>query len=154
MQAKSLQSCLTPCDPMNCRPPVFLVHGILQARTLEWVAMSSSRGIFLTQGSKPGLLRLLHCRWLLYPKPLVKPANNQRIQSKQTNKNNNKKHKTNKPVKKQVEDLNISPKKTYRWSKAHEMLNISNYQRNANQNYNEVSPHTDQNGHHQKIYKH
>ena len=38
--------------------------------------------------------------------------------------------------------------------KAHEkMLNITNYQRNANQNYNEVSPHTDQNGHHQKIYK-
>ena len=34
---------------------------------------------------------------------------------------------------------------------AHErMLNITNYQRNANQNYNEVSPHTGQNGHHQK----
>ena len=37
---------------------------------------------------------------------------------------------------------------------AHEkLLNITNYQRNANQNYNEVSPHTGQNGHHQKIYK-
>ena len=37
---------------------------------------------------------------------------------------------------------------------AHEkMLNITNYQRNANQTYNEVSPHTSQNGHHQKIYK-
>ena len=33
------------------------------------------------------------------------------------------------------------------------MLNISNHQRNANQNHNEVSPHTSQNGHHQKIYK-
>ena len=33
------------------------------------------------------------------------------------------------------------------------MLNITNYQRNVNQNYNEVSPHTSQNGHHQKIYK-
>ena len=34
---------------------------------------------------------------------------------------------------------------------AHEkMLNITNYQRNADQNYNEVSPHTGQNGHHQK----
>ena len=33
------------------------------------------------------------------------------------------------------------------------MLNSTNYQRNANQNYNEVSPHTGQNGHHQKIYK-
>ena len=30
------------------------------------------------------------------------------------------------------------------------MLNITNHQRNANQNYNEVSPHTGQNGHHQK----
>ena len=30
------------------------------------------------------------------------------------------------------------------------MFNITNYQRNANQNYNEVSPHTGQNGHHQK----
>ena len=37
--------------------------------------------------------------------------------------------------------------------KAHEkMLNLINYYRNANQNYNEVSPHTSQNGH-QKIYK-
>ena len=34
---------------------------------------------------------------------------------------------------------------------AHEkMLNITNHQRNANQNYNEISPHTGQNGHHQK----
>ena len=33
------------------------------------------------------------------------------------------------------------------------MLNITNYQRNANQNYDEVSPDTGQNDHHQKIYK-
>ena len=33
------------------------------------------------------------------------------------------------------------------------MLNITNYQRNANQNHNEVSPHTDQNGHHQNVQK-
>ena len=33
------------------------------------------------------------------------------------------------------------------------MLNIANYQRNVNQNYNEVPPHTSQNGHHQKVYK-
>ena len=33
------------------------------------------------------------------------------------------------------------------------MLNISNHQKNANQNYNEVSPHTGQNGNHQKIYQ-
>ena len=37
---------------------------------------------------------------------------------------------------------------------AHEkMLNVTNYCRNANQNYNEVSPLTIQNGHHQKVYK-
>ena len=36
--------------------------------------------------------------------------------------------------------------------KTHEkMLNIANYQRNMNQNYNEVSSHTGQNGHHQKL---
>ena len=33
------------------------------------------------------------------------------------------------------------------------MLNITNHQRNANQNYNKVSPHTGQNGHHPKVYK-
>ena len=39
-------------------------------------------------------------------------------------------------------------------AKIHEkMLNIIPYQRNAKQNYNEVSSHTDQNGHHQKVYK-
>ena len=38
------QLCLTLCDPMDCSPPGSSVHGILQARTLVWVAMSSSRG--------------------------------------------------------------------------------------------------------------
>ena len=41
--AKSLQSCPTLCDPMTCSPPGFSVHGILQARTLEWVAISFSK---------------------------------------------------------------------------------------------------------------
>ena len=40
--AKSLQSCLTLCDPMDGCPPGSSVHGILQARTLEWVAISFS----------------------------------------------------------------------------------------------------------------
>ena len=35
--AQSLQSCPTLCDPMDCSLPGFSVHGILQARTLEWV---------------------------------------------------------------------------------------------------------------------
>ena len=38
------QSCLTLCNSMDCSPPGFSVHGILQARILEWVAMPSSRG--------------------------------------------------------------------------------------------------------------
>ena len=36
------QSCLTLCDPMDCSMPGFPVPGILQARTLEWVAISFS----------------------------------------------------------------------------------------------------------------
>ena len=38
------QSCLTLCDPVDCSPPGSSVHGILQARILEWLAMSSSTG--------------------------------------------------------------------------------------------------------------
>jgi len=40
--AASLQSCLTLCDPIDGSPPGFPVPGILQARTLEWVAISFS----------------------------------------------------------------------------------------------------------------
>ena len=40
--AKSLQSCPTLCDPMDCSLPAFSVRGILQARTLEWVGISFS----------------------------------------------------------------------------------------------------------------
>ena len=39
-----VQSCLILCDPMDCRLPGFSVHGIFQARVLEWVAISFSRG--------------------------------------------------------------------------------------------------------------
>ena len=37
------QSCPTLCDPMDCSLPGFSVHGILQARILEWVAIPLSR---------------------------------------------------------------------------------------------------------------
>ena len=40
----ALQSCLTLCNPMDYSPPGSSVHGILQARILEWVATSYSRG--------------------------------------------------------------------------------------------------------------
>ena len=42
--AKSLQSCPTLCDPRDGSPPGSSVHGILQARMLEWIAVPSSRG--------------------------------------------------------------------------------------------------------------
>ena len=42
--AQLLQSCLTLRDSMDYSPPGSSVHGILQARILEWVAMPSSRG--------------------------------------------------------------------------------------------------------------
>ena len=42
------QSCLTLCDPVDCSPPGSSVHGILQARTLQWAAISFSRGVFPT----------------------------------------------------------------------------------------------------------
>ena len=40
--AKSLQSCPTLCDPIDGSPPGYPISGILQARTLEWVAISFS----------------------------------------------------------------------------------------------------------------
>ena len=42
VHAKSLQSCLILCDPVDCSLPGFSVLRILQARILEWVAMLSS----------------------------------------------------------------------------------------------------------------
>ena len=57
-KVKVAHSCLTLCDSID-----YIVHGILQARILEWVAFPFSRGIFLTQGLNPGLS---HCRQILY----------------------------------------------------------------------------------------
>ena len=45
VRAKLIQLCPTLCDPMDHSPPSSSVHGILQARILEWVAMPSFRGI-------------------------------------------------------------------------------------------------------------
>ena len=70
------QLCPTFCDPMYYSLPGSPVHGILQARILEWVASGNAllQEIFLTQGSN---LSLLHCRHILLPyeppgKPKVK----------------------------------------------------------------------------------
>ena len=46
LSAKSLQSCLTLCNPIDGRPPGSHVPGILQARTLEWAAISFSNTVY------------------------------------------------------------------------------------------------------------
>ena len=63
VHAKSLQLCSALCDPMDCSLTDSPVHGTLQARILEWIAMPFSSGIFLTQGLNA---RLLHRRQILY----------------------------------------------------------------------------------------
>ena len=54
MCAKLLQLCPALCDPLDCSLPSSSVHGILQARVLEWVAISSSKGSsLLRDGTLP-----------------------------------------------------------------------------------------------------
>ena len=63
--------------PWTVGSPDSSVHGILQARILEWVANSFSRGSARTQGSNPGLL---HCRQILYHLSLrVPPVSPQNV---------------------------------------------------------------------------
>ena len=62
---------------MDCSPPGSSIHGILQARILEWVAMLL-QGIFLIQGLNPGLLCLMH--WQVGSLPLAPPGKPHSIQ--------------------------------------------------------------------------
>ena len=57
------QSYPTLCDPMDYSLSDSSVHGIFQARVLEWITISFSRGFFPTQEQNPGLP---HCRQMLY----------------------------------------------------------------------------------------
>ena len=59
VSAKSLQSCLTPCDPIDSSPPGSPVPGILEARTLEWVAISVSSEWKLEENN---MLYILHSK--------------------------------------------------------------------------------------------
>ena len=70
MDAKSLQSCPTLWDPIDCSPPGSSAHGILQARILEWVAISFSRDRI--QVSCSGWQILYHCATWLDDIPGVK----------------------------------------------------------------------------------
>ena len=63
-ESVSAQLCLTLCNPVDCSSPGSSVHGILQGRILEWIAIPLSRGsIFSIEGLNLGLP---HCRWILY----------------------------------------------------------------------------------------
>ena len=53
--AYALQLSPTLCNPINCSPPGSFVHWTSLARILQWFAMPSSKGIFLTQGMNPCL---------------------------------------------------------------------------------------------------
>ena len=62
--AKSLQSCPTLCDPIDGSPPGSPVSGILQARTLEWVAISFSNAWkWKAKGKSLSRIRLLATPW-------------------------------------------------------------------------------------------
>ena len=71
MHAKLLQSCLTLCDSKDRSPPGSSVHGVLQARLLQWFAMPAS-GEPPNPGIKPASLCLLH--WQAGSLPLVPPG--------------------------------------------------------------------------------
>ena len=60
------QSCLTLCDSMDCCPPGSSIHGILQARILEWVTMPLSRGS--SQSRYQTCVSYVSCigSWVLY----------------------------------------------------------------------------------------
>ena len=71
VRAEWLQSRSTLCDPMDCSPSASSVHGILQARILEWVegCYAILQGTFGTQGCKLHLLHLLH--WQADSLPII-----------------------------------------------------------------------------------
>ena len=71
MQAYSVTKlCLTLCDPMGCSLPGSSIHGVSQARILEWVAIFLLHGIFSSQGSN---LHLLHWQAESLPEPPGQP---------------------------------------------------------------------------------
>ena len=64
--------CPALCEPMNCSQPGSSVHGISQARILEWGGIFFCGGIFPMEGSNPSLLHLL-C-WQVDSLPLLPPG--------------------------------------------------------------------------------
>ena len=62
-ESEVAQSCLTLCDILDCSLSGSSIHGIFQARVLQWIAISFSRGSSRTQELNPGLQ---YCRQMLY----------------------------------------------------------------------------------------
>ena len=75
VHAKLLQSCPSLCDPMDCSPPGSSVHGILQARILEWVAIPFSRGSSQPRNRTRISTPLLHWEAGSLPLAFGKPIN-------------------------------------------------------------------------------
>ena len=65
-ESEVAQSCPTLHDPVDCSPPGSSVHGILQARILEWVAISFSRGSSQPRDQTGGPYISCIGRWVLY----------------------------------------------------------------------------------------
>ena len=72
LRAKSLQSCLTLLDPMDCSLPGSSVHGDSAGKNTGVGCCALFQGIFRTQGSNPGVLCHLH--WQACSLPLVSPG--------------------------------------------------------------------------------
>ena len=74
--AKSLQLCLTLCNPMDCSPPGSSVHEDSPGKNNGVGCHALLQGIFLTQGLNPRLLCLL--RWQAGSLPLVPPGKDEK----------------------------------------------------------------------------
>ena len=79
MCAKSLQSCLTLCDPVDCGLPVSSVRGDSPGKNTGVGCRALLQGIFPTQGSHQPLLHLLH--WQAGSLPLVTPGKPRKSQT-------------------------------------------------------------------------
>ena len=119
----------------ECRPTGSSVHGIFQARVLEWGAIAFSAEwdkIIANEATD---------------KELVPKIYKQLLQLNF--------RKTSDPIKKWAKELNrhFSKEDIQMANKHEKMLNITHYQRNANQNHKEVPFHANQNGCYPKVYK-
>ena len=79
LHAKSFQSCLTLWDPMDCSPPGSSAHGILQARTLEWVAIHFFRW-FSQPRDQTCIFDILHWQVSTLPLAPYKSTGGQNLQ--------------------------------------------------------------------------